>query len=100
MKSALVLALVLGTSAATAQDSAALYKSKCGSCHGPKGAGRPAMKGSNLLSPEARKATDDALLDAIQNGGAAKKAAHAYGKKGVSADQAKALVGFIRDLQK
>jgi hypothetical protein len=39
-------------------------------------------------------------MDAIQNGGADKKAAHAFSKKGVSADQAKALVGYIRELQK
>jgi mono/diheme cytochrome c family protein len=85
---------------AVAQDSAGIYKSKCASCHGPKGAGRPAMKGSNLLTPEAKKATDDALIDAIQNGGAAKKASHAYSKKGVTADQAKGLVIHIRELQK
>jgi len=91
------IALILS---ATAQEPAALYRSKCFSCHGPKGAGKPALKGSNLLSPEAKKASDDILADAILNGGAARKAAHAYGKKGVNAEQAKSLVGFIRELQK
>ena len=96
----LVLTIFVASLAASAQDGAALYKSKCMSCHGPKGAGRPAMKGSNLLTPEAKKATDEALTDAIQNGGTGKKAAHAFGKKGVTADQAKALVAYIRELQK
>ncbi|MBL8228722.1 MAG: c-type cytochrome [Bryobacterales bacterium] len=85
---------------AAAQDAAALYKSKCVSCHGANGAGKPAIKGSNLLTEDAKKKTDEALTDAILNGGAAKKAAHAYGKKGVNADQAKALTAHIRGLQK
>jgi mono/diheme cytochrome c family protein len=83
-----------------AQDGPALYKSKCAGCHGPKGVGRPAMKGSSLTSPEAKKATDQAMQDEILNGGAAKKAAHAYGQKGVTPEQAKALVAYIRELQK
>jgi hypothetical protein len=36
----------------------------------------------------------------IANGGKEKKAAHAFSKKGVSDDQVKALVAFIRGLQK
>ena len=77
----------------------ALYMSKFATCHGPAGAGKPAIKGSNLLSAEAKKATDEQLTDMILKGRAAKKA-HAFGKKGVSADQAKALVAQVRTLQK
>jgi len=94
------IVVIAALSAAKGQDGASLYKSKCEICHGPKGAGKPAMKGSNLLSEEAQKASDDALRDAILNGGAAKRAAHAYGKKGINPEQAKALVDFIRTLQK
>ena len=83
-----------------ADDGAALYKGKCAACHGADGAGKPAIKGSNLLTPEARKATDAELTEWIMNGGPAKKAAHTFGKKGISADQAKALVAHIRTLQK
>jgi mono/diheme cytochrome c family protein len=82
------------------QDVVALYKSKCQSCHGANGAGRPSMKGSNLLTDETKKASDAQLIAAILEGGPAKKSAHAYEKKGVSAEQAKALTAHIRTLQK
>ncbi len=97
---AFVLLSCAAAATASAQDAAALYTAKCLSCHGPKGAGKPALKGSNLLSDEAKKASDDQLTDTILNGGATKKPAHAFGKKGVGAEQAKALVGYIRSLQK
>jgi mono/diheme cytochrome c family protein len=87
-------------SVALAQDGAALYKSKCVACHGPAGAGKPALKGTNLLSDEAKKASDDALTNSIMAGGTAKKASHAFGSKGITADQAKQLVAYIRTLQK
>lgn len=83
-----------------AEDGAAMFKAKCVACHAANGGGKPAMKGSNLLTDEAKKAADDKLVAAIMDGGAAKKAAHAFGKKGVTADQAKALVAHIRSLQK
>lgn len=94
-------ALFLAASAAfAAEDGAALYKAKCVACHGADGAGKPAIKGSNLLSAEAKKATDAQMTEAIMTGGAAKKAAHAFGAKGITADQAKALVAHVRTLQK
>src|SRR6476661_3442113 len=86
--------------AAAAEDGAALYKTKCVACHGPTGSGKPALKGTDLLTDKVKKASDAALTDAILLGGTAKKAAHEYGKKGITADQAKALVAHIRSLQK
>jgi len=83
-----------------ASDGAALYKAKCVACHGAEGKGKPAMKGSNLLTDEAKKRTDAELSAAIAEGGKAKKAAHAYGKKGMSADDIKALTAYVRELQK
>jgi mono/diheme cytochrome c family protein len=88
------------SSAAAAEDGAALFKTKCVACHGATGAGKPALKGTNLLSDEAKKATDDELTAAITSGGKAKKAAHAYGQKGVTPEQVKALVAHVRTLQK
>lgn len=85
---------------AAAEDGAALFKSKCVACHGATGAGKAAMKGTNLLSDEAKKQTDQQLMDFIATGGPAKKASHAFEKKGVTADQAKALVQHVRELQK
>ncbi|MGE5648492.1 MAG: c-type cytochrome [Acidobacteriota bacterium] len=95
---AVSLAALLGASA-QAQDGAALFKSKCVACHNTKGQGRTSMKGTNLLSDEAKKKTDDELTDQILNGGPSKKASHAFGKKGVTPDQAKAIVAYIRTLQ-
>lgn len=103
MKKAAFLMMLSGCTAIAvmaAEDGAGLFQSKCVACHGPKGAGKPAMKGTNLLTPEAKKATDDKLSDAIMNGGEAKKATHIYSKKGITAEQAKALVAHIRTLQK
>ena len=92
--------ILAGSAAFAAEDGAALYKAKCVACHGADGAGKPAIKGSNLLSAEAKKATDAQMTEAIMTGGAAKKAAHSFGSKGITADQAKALVAHIRTLQK
>jgi mono/diheme cytochrome c family protein len=97
MKLILFLALAFPLLAA---DGAALYKSKCVACHGAEGKGKPAMKGSNLLTDEAKKRSDADLSAAIAEGGKAKKAAHAYGKKGMSADDIKALTAYVRELQK
>ena len=85
---------------AAAEDGAALFQVKCVACHGPKGAGKPALKGTDLLSDQAKKATDAALTESILDGGAAKKASHAFGKKGITPDQVKMLVAHIRTLQK
>ena len=83
-----------------AQDGAALYRSKCLSCHGPTGAGRPAIKGTNLLTDEVKTRSDAELAEAIAEGGRGGNDAHAFSKKGVSPDQVLALVAYIRELQK
>lgn len=97
---AIVTTLAFLSSFAFAEDIAGLYKTKCSACHGPTGGGKAAMKGTNLLTDEVKKKSDADLTDAISKGGAAKKATHVYEKKGVTAEQTKGLVGFIRDLQK
>ena len=83
-----------------AEDGAALYKTKCSACHGANGEGKPAMKAPSLVSDEAKKLSDADLTDMVANGGKEKKAAHAFSKKGVTDDQVKAIVAFVRDLQK
>ena len=82
-----------------AQDGAALYRSKCLACHGGAGEGRPAIKGSNLLTDAAVKRSDAELTEAIARGGKDKIATHAYEKQGVTADQVQALVKHVRELQ-
>jgi len=83
-----------------AQDAAALYKSRCAACHGPDGKGKPAIAGTNLLTPEAKKLTDAEMKAAIADGGKKAKAAHAFGKKGVDAKQVEGLMAYVRGLQK
>lgn len=83
-----------------AEDGAALYKSKCAVCHSPDGSGRKVLKGTNLLSDEAKKRTDAQLTDYIAKGGPKRDAAHAYEKKGLTAGQITQLVAHIRALQK
>jgi mono/diheme cytochrome c family protein len=103
---ALTVILPLGGLALTpratpaAEDGEALYRTKCAACHGVNGEGKPAMKAPSLVSDEAKKLSDADITDMIANGGKEKKAAHAFSKKGVSDDQVKALVAFIRGLQK
>jgi len=83
-----------------ADDGAAFYKAKCAMCHGPNGEGKPAVKAPALKSDDVKKLSDEDLTEAIANGGKNKKATHAYGNKGVTPDQIKALVAHIRDLNK
>lgn len=83
-----------------AEDGAALFKTKCAVCHGANAEGKPALKAPSLVSADAKKKTDAELTDMIANGGSEKKATHAFSKKGVSDEQIKALVAYIRELQK
>jgi len=83
-----------------AEDGAALYKAKCAMCHGADATGKPAVKAPSLVSDEAKKMSDADMTDMIANGGKEKKATHAFSKKGVTDDQIKAVVAYIRELQK
>jgi len=78
-----------------AQDGTALYKAKCAMCHGPDAAGKPAAKIPSLISPEAKAKSDADLTKAV-----AGTAKHPAPVKALSADDAKALVTYIRTLQK
>jgi mono/diheme cytochrome c family protein len=78
-----------------AEDGAALYKAKCAACHGPDAAGKPAMKAPSLIGDEAKKKSDADLTKAV-----AETAKHPAPVKGLAADDAKAIVAYIRTLQK
>ena len=80
---------------AWAADGAALYKTKCAACHGADGAGKPAAKIPSLISDEAKKASDADLAKDVTE-----KAKHPAGVKSIAADDAKAIVTYIRTLQK
>jgi mono/diheme cytochrome c family protein len=95
----LFLAVILFSTTVLADDaSAALYKTKCASCHGADGSGNtPAgksLKVRDLRSAEVQKMTDSELIKVTSDG---KGKMPAYGKK-LSADQIKSLVAAIRAL--
>ena len=95
---ALTFALVLGTlilvSAGTEEvkpsDTAAYYKGKCVMCHGKKAE----KKFDTTL-------TDDQLVEVVLKGKKVEKPPHmpGYAEKGVTADDAKALVAHMKQLK-
>jgi len=97
---ALALFLILPSLSWAADDGAPLYKAKCAMCHGADLAGKPAAKSPSLISDEAKKLSDAELTDAIANGGKDKKASHAFANKGVTPDQVKMVIAYIREAQK
>jgi mono/diheme cytochrome c family protein len=86
---AVAIAFVMNgpTQTVSAADAAATYKAKCVACHGAN-----AEKGFNPAK------SDAALQNAVLNGVAPKMPA--YGSKGISADDAKTLVAYMRQLKK
>ena len=97
---AVALFLILPNLSWAADDGAAVYKTKCAMCHGADLAGKPAAKIPSLVSDDAKKASDADLTDMISNGGKDKKAMHAFSNKGVTPDQVKMLVTYVREAQK
>lgn len=90
-----VALFILIPSLAWAGDGAAIFKAKCTMCHGADGAGKPAMKAPSLIGPEAKAKSDADLTKAI-----AETAKHPPAVKGLPADDVKAVVAYIRSLQK
>lgn len=97
---ALALFLMLPNLSWAADDGAAIYKAKCAVCHGADLAGKPAAKAPSLIGDETKKASDADLADMIANGGKDKKAMHAFASKGVTPDQVKMVISYIREAQK
>ena len=83
-----------------AEGAADLYKTKCAACHGVDGAGKPATKIPSLISDEVKAMSDADVTAAIAEGGKSKKATHAFQAKGLTPDQIKMLVSYIRGLKK
>jgi len=96
---ALALFLIL-PNLSWADDGASLYKAKCAVCHGADLAGKPAAKAPSLVGDQAKKASDADLTDMIANGGKDKKAMHAFANKGLTPDQIKMVISYIREEQK
>jgi mono/diheme cytochrome c family protein len=97
----LIVAMTLTFAPAVfAADGAAIFKTKCASCHGPDGAGLTtmgkAMKLRDLGSADVQKQTDKELYDWTAAG---KNKMPAYKDK-LSTDEINALVTFMRTLKK
>jgi mono/diheme cytochrome c family protein len=97
----IVLALVMLVAAPltlwSAEDGAALYKSKnCGACHGEKGEGKAAMK---MPAVKGTALTAEQIVTYITKGEAGKKAPHASPVSGVTEEQAKAMADFVKALK-
>ena len=71
------------------------FKAKCAMCHGADAAGKPAMKAPSLISNEAKKKLDDDFAKAISE-----TAKHTPAVKSLPADDVKAVIAYIRSLQK
>ena len=97
---ALALFLILPNLSWAADDGATVYKTKCAACHGADLGGKPAAKVPSLVSDDAKKLSDADLTEMIANGGLAKKASHAFANKGVTPDQIKMVVTYLREAQK
>ncbi|MFY9903675.1 MAG: cytochrome c [Terriglobales bacterium] len=90
-----VALFILIPSLSWAEDGAALYKTKCAACHGADAAGKPAAKIPSLVGDDLKAKSDGDFAAAVT--GTAK---HPAGVKSLSADDAKAIVTYIRTLQK
>jgi|SRR5688500_802618 len=85
-------AIVIASSAPVQEpsDAAAFYKSKCVACHGKKAE----KKFDTAIA-------DDQLVEIVLKGKKAEKPPHmpGYAEKGVTAEQAKALVAHMKQLK-
>jgi mono/diheme cytochrome c family protein len=99
MISTLAIGILLATAIpATADDAAALYKSKCQVCHGADGKGTPAgqkLGAKDFQSPEVAKQSDADLMKITKEG---KGKMPKYDGK-LTDDQIKELIKYIHSLK-
>ena len=92
---AVVLFVLIPNLSWAAEDGAAIYKAKCAACHGADGTGKAAAKIPSLVSDDAKKLSDADIDKVVTT-----NPKHAGVAKALNPDQVKAVVGYIRDLQK
>jgi len=97
---ALALALVFSVCLLWADEGSTLYGAKCAACHGVDGAGKPGARIPSLISEGVKNAGNSELTDSIANGGPQKKPPHAFQAKGMTPDQIRMIIAYIRELQK
>jgi mono/diheme cytochrome c family protein len=92
--STLLVALALSlASPAFAAEGAALFKAKCGICHGADGQGKvgPALKGTSLSA--------DDIVEMLTKGNEARKPPHKKPIAGLSAEEIKAVAEHVKSLK-
>src|SRR5579863_8589209 len=92
---AVALFIVIPNLSWAGDDGATIYKTKCAGCHGADATGKPAAKIPSLVSDDLKKASDDDLAKKITD-----NPKHPGGVKSLASDQTKAVIGYIRTLQK
>jgi mono/diheme cytochrome c family protein len=87
--------LALGlASTAYAQEADALYKSKCATCHGDQGQGKPKL-GAKL----AGTAKSEAEITALLTKGGGTKTPHVKPMSALTPEQSKAVAEFVKSLK-
>jgi mono/diheme cytochrome c family protein len=89
------VSMIAGAALSSAQDGAALYKSKCAACHGPTGEGKPAMKAPALKGTSLDSAK---IVDHLLKGEPTSKPPHNKGISGFKEPQAKAVADYVKTL--
>ncbi len=95
MTIAVALFILIPNLSWAADDGATIFKAKCAACHGADATGKPAAKIPSLVADDAKKASDDDLAKAVTE-----KPKHPGNIKSLPADQVKAVVTYVRSLQK
>ena len=94
----LVLVVVITLPAAVFADGESTYKTRCNACHGPDGSGQTpvgkSLKVKDLRSPEIQKLTDAEITKSLTDGKGKMPASK------LSADDIKAVIGYVRSLKK
>ena len=94
-----IAVLIFAGTGRAADDTQAVFKQKCATCHGADGTGQTpagkAMKVPDLTTAEMKKVSDAQFADAIEKGKGKMPAI-----KGLSAAQVKELVAYCRQLGK
>jgi mono/diheme cytochrome c family protein len=88
--------LAVASTPTWAADGASLYKTKCSTCHGANGEGKPAMKAPEL---KGTALSADKIAAMITTGDPAHKAPHTKAISGLDGDQAKAIAEFVKTLK-
>ena len=100
----ILFSLAVALPVMAADQGAALFQTKCAACHGKTGGADTAIAKAKAIqdlgSADVQKLTDAQLTDMIANGGPNKTKGHDYKAKGLTDDQIKSLVAFIRTLKK